>query len=290
MWMFLSLIEVELTDLDLSTWRVAFDGAEPVDADTLHEFAARFSPYGFRASALYPVYGLAEHTLAVSFPSLGEGVQVDTVDRKRLATAGIAQSVPAEHPDAVSFVSVGKPLEGVSVEIRDEHGEPVPDAHVGEVVVKSPSVMMGYFGNPAATREVLSDGWLDTGDLGYVKAGRLYITGRSKDLIIRAGRNYYPQDIEDAATSVNGVRAGRVVAFSLPVEDDEEELVVMAETEIAEEDRRTELSRRIRVAVASRVGFQPKRVVLHPRGTLPVTSSGKVRRRVARDRFLEGVL
>lgn len=288
----LRLSDEEVAGLDLSTWRVAFNGAEPVDAKTLQDFAARFAPHGFRTSALYPVYGLAEHTLAVSFPVLGQGPYVDSVDRSRLASSGVAASVPAEHPDAVSFVSVGTPLEGVSVEIRDDRGDAVPEGHVGEVVVRSASVMTGYFRDAAATAEVLSGGWLNTGDLGYLKAGMLYITGRSKDLVIRAGRNYYPQDIEAAVTDVKGVRAGRVVAFSVPADDysDDEEVVVLAETGVSEETPPADLIQDIAIAVAARVGFRPHRVALCERGALPITSSGKVRRRVARTKFLDGRL
>jgi acyl-CoA synthetase (AMP-forming)/AMP-acid ligase II len=285
----LRLTDEEVAGLDLSTWRVAFNGAEPVDAKTLQDFAGRFAPHGFRTSALYPVYGLAEHTLAVSFPALGEGPRIDNIDRNRLANSDIAVSVQEGHPDAVSFVSVGTPLDGVSVEVRDDRGSALPEGHVGEVVVRSESVMTGYFRDAAATAEVLSEGWLKTGDLGYLKAGRLYITGRSKDIVIRAGRNYYPQDIEAAVTDVQGVRAGRVVAFSVPA-DDEEEVVVLAETENSKETPVAELMENISVAVATRVGFRPHRVALCEHGTLPITSSGKLRRRDARARFLDGRL
>ncbi len=284
----LRLTDEEVAGLDLSTWRVAFNGAEPVDPETLQEFAARFAPHGFRISALYPVYGLAEHTLAVSFPVLGQGPHVDSVDRSRLANSAIAASVSADNPDAVSFVSVGTPLEGVSVEIRSDRGGALPEGHVGEVVLRSASVMTGYFRDVAATAEVLSGGWLNTGDLGYLKAGMLYITGRSKDLVIRAGRNYYPQDIEAAVTDVKGVRAGRVVAFSVPSDDDHEEVVVLAETVVSDEMPPAGLREKISIAVAARVGFRPHRVALCEHGTLPITSSGKLRRRVARARFLDG--
>lgn len=286
----LRLPEEEVADIDLSTWRVAFNGAEPVDAETLERFAERFGRYGFRASALYPVYGLAEHTLAVSFPELGQGFKVDTVDRIRLAESAVAVSVCPQYPDAVRFVSVGTPLEGVTVEIRDPRGAVLPDGHVGEVVVRSASVMTGYFEDAAATADALSDGWLRTGDLGYLKAGSLYITGRRKDLVIRAGRNYYPQDIEEAAAGIEGVRAGRVVAFSVPSDDDEERLVVLAETRMSEESQRIELSKHISAAIAARIGFRPHRVALKARGALPITSSGKVRRGIARERFLDGTL
>ena len=286
----LGLTDEDIAGLDLSTWRVAFNGAEPVDPDTVLKFATRFAPHGFRSSALYPVYGLAEHTLAVSFPALGQEPHVDTVDRNILATSEIAESVPTDHADAVSFVSVGTPLQGVSVEIRDKQGALLPDGHVGEVSVKSASVMTGYFENAAATADVLSDGWLKTGDLGYFKDGMLYITGRIKDVVIRAGRNYYPEDIESAAIGVNGVRAGRAAAFSISADTGEEHVVVLAESEVSEEKQRAELIRHIATAVAARVGFRPERVELYAQGTLPITSSGKVRRRVARARFLNGDL
>lgn len=286
----LNLTDEALAGVDLSTWRIAFNGAEPVDADTVRRFTAHFARYGFRPSALYPVYGLAEHTLAVSFPSLGQGPHIDTVDRSHLTSSEIARSVPAEHPDAVSFVSVGTPLDGVSVEIHDSRGSSLPEGHVGEVLVSGASVMTGYFRNAAATAEVLSGGWLRTGDLGYLKDGMLYITGRLKDLIIRAGRNYYPEDIEGVAAGVIGVRAGRAAAFSIPADHGEEHVVLLAESDLPDEKQRAELIQRIATAVAARVGFRPERVELYARGTLPVTSSGKVRRRAARTRFLDDVL
>jgi acyl-CoA synthetase (AMP-forming)/AMP-acid ligase II len=286
----LRLTDGDIAGVDLSTWRVAFNGAEPVDPSTLRSFAARFAPYGFRTSALYPVYGLAEHTLAVSFPTLGQGPQFDTVDRSLLATSAVALSVPADHPNAVSFASVGAPLEGVSVEIRSEDGVALPEGRVGEVVIKSASVMTGYFRDAKASAEVLSEGWLKTGDLGYIKAKTLYITGRNKDLVIRAGRNYYPQDIESAAAQVAGVRAGRVVAFSVAADDDHEHVVLLAEIEASEGRPPSELLRQISTAVAARMGFRPDEIALRARGALPITSSGKVRREVARARFLEGRL
>jgi acyl-CoA synthetase (AMP-forming)/AMP-acid ligase II len=284
----LRIADEDLAGLDLSTWRVAFNGAEPVDPDTVNQFTRRFAAYGFRRSTLYPVYGLAEHTLAVSFPSLGQGPRFDTVNRNHLASSGVAGTVPTDHPDAVSFVSVGKPLEGVSVEIHDEQGLLLPEGQVGEILVKSASVMTGYFENETATEDAISDGWLKTGDLGYLKDGMLYITGRIKDLIIRAGRNYYPTDIESAATGVSGVRAGRAAAFSVSGDTGEGDVVLLAESSVSDKKQRTKLIRDIATAVTARVGFRPERVVLYARGTLPITSSGKVRRRVARARFMNG--
>jgi len=282
----LRLADNELVGLDLSSWRVAFNGSEPVDADTMRTFTKRFEPYGFRSSALYPVYGLAEHTLAVSFPTLGQGPHIDSVHRETLSTTGTAVSVCEQHPDAQHFVSVGVPLEGVLVEIRDEQRKVQHEGHVGEIWVKSASVMTGYFENAAATADALFNGWLRTGDLGYFRDGMMYITGRIKDVIIRAGRNYYPDDIETAAIDVPGVRAGRAAAFTVPAGASKEEVVVLAESELVEDKQRIKLKHAIASAVAARVGFRPERVKLIARGSLPVTSSGKVRRRVARHRFI----
>jgi acyl-CoA synthetase (AMP-forming)/AMP-acid ligase II len=284
------LHDQELVGLDLSSWRVAFNGSESVDADTADAFVNRFAPYGFRPSALYPVYGLAEHTLAVSFPPLGAGLRIDRVDRSRLAAANVAESVMEEHEDAASFVSVGTPLSGVTVEIRDDNGVSLPEGHVGEVTVKSACVMAEYFGDPEATRDVLAEGWLRTGDFGYVKDAMLYITGRIKDLIIRAGRNYYPEDIEGAAAGISQLCGGRVAAFAIPADDGTERVAVLAESTIAGGPRRDELIQQITTAVAQRVGFRPELVMLVAKGTLPVTSSGKVRRQETRARFLSGDL
>jgi len=285
----LRLTDEELAGLNLSSWRVAFNGSEPVRPDTVHDFNTRFAAYGFQPSAFYPVYGLAEHTLAVSFPSLGQGAHVDTVDRGKLAAEGVAETVPATDTDTMSLVSVGTPLEGVTVEIRDEQDALLPEGFVGEVLVRSASVMAGYFGNAAATAEVMSGDWLRTGDLGYLKDGMLFITGRIKDVIIRAGRNYYPDDIESAATSVSGVQGGRAAAFTVPATDGEEHVVVLAESDLSGQQL-ADVSQAIASAVARRVGFQPEHVELRARGTLPVTSSGKVQRRLARARFLSGAL
>lgn len=282
----LQLPDDSLHDIDLSTWRVAFNGSEPVDADTVHRFIERFAARGFRASAFYPVYGLAEHTLAVSFPAPDQGVLIDTVDRNQLASSGTAVQATGENPDTVDFVSVGTPLAGVTVEIRDEQGTPVPNGHVGEICVKSASVMSGYFGDEAATADVLTDGWLRTGDLGYFRKGMLFVTGRKKDLIIRAGRNYHPEDIEHATATVHGVRAGRAAAFAVPAESGEEHVVVLAESFLSNPEERDSQVREIASAVVNRVGFRPETIELCKRGMLPVTSSGKVRRQVARAQFL----
>ncbi|MGI9261863.1 MAG: fatty acyl-AMP ligase, partial [Woeseiaceae bacterium] len=286
----LQLSKDHLDALDLSSWRLALCGAEHVDPGTVTDFSARFAPYGFRSTSFYPVYGLAEHTLAVSFPPLGAEPVFDYVDRDSLATVGVATPTTEDSDAAQSFVSVGAPLEGVTMNIRDSDGNPLPECHVGELVVKSPSVMREYFQDAAETAKVLDDGWLKTGDLGYLKDGMLFITGRIKDMIIRNGRKYFPHDIELAAAGVDGVRAGRVTAFSLLADAGKEHLVVLAETDGAVGNQDTDLNRLIGTAVARTIGFRPDEVALCALGALPVTSSGKVRRRLARDRFCSGEL
>ncbi|MDH3440873.1 MAG: AMP-binding protein, partial [Gammaproteobacteria bacterium] len=284
------LSDEELSNIDLSSWRLALCGAEHVDPGTVRDFTRRFAPYGFRSNAFYPVYGLAEHTLAVSFPPLGAEPVVEHIDRDCLATSGMATAIDEEHDSALSLVSVGIPLEGVTVEIRDKAGQPLPEGQVGELVVKSDCVMTGYFQDAAATADVLTDGWLRTGDLGYFRDGMLYITGRIKDMIIRNGRKYFPHDIELAATEVRGVRPGRVTAFSLLAKAGKEHLVVLAETNGSSGNTDAGLARRIGTAVAKRIGFRPDEVALCARDALPITSSGKVRRRLAKDRFCSGEL
>jgi fatty-acyl-CoA synthase len=277
----LQIPDAELAGLDLSSWRVAFNGAEPVDARTLDRFIARFTPHGFRAEAMYPVYGLAEHTLAVTFPTLGTPPHVAHIGRDALAHEHHAVDVPAEDPRALAFVSVGVPLAGVQVEIRRE-GARVADDVIGEICVKSESVMSGYFEDAEASAAVLTAGWLRTGDLGFLRGGELFITGREKDRVIVAGKKYVPQDLEAAAMEVPGVRAGRAVAFAVPSEEGERAVVVAERSA----DATADVATRVAQAVAARTGLTP-RVVMVAHGALPLTSSGKVRRHETRRLLLE---
>ena len=288
----LRLHDDELAGLDLSSWRIAFNGAEPVDPVTLQRFAARFAPHGLAATTLFPVYGLAEHTLAVTFPPLLSEPVTDVIDRVALTVHGRAEPVAAARDDAFRCVSVGVALPGVHVRIVLD-GQEAPERAVGEIVVKSASVMQGYFNDATATAATLRDGWLYTGDLGYIANGQLFITGRAKDLILKDGRNYYPQDLEAAAFDVDGVRAGRAVAFSVERAVQEadgaarEERVVLV-CEVTATADRTTAAARVAAAVAQRVGFRPDEVVLCSGGALPLTSSGKVQRTETKRRYLEG--
>ncbi len=277
--------------LDLRRWRAAGIGGDMIQPRILDRFAEVFEPYGFRRTAFTPSYGMAEATLAVSFSALDRGVQVDVVDRKALADDDRAEPAAADAPasTARSFVVCGRPLPGHAAEIRDEAGKPLPERHLGRIFVRGPSVMAGYFGNPEATDQVLkADGWLDTGDLGYMIDGALVITGRAKDLIIVNGRNIWPQDLEWAVEELPGLRRGDVAAFSVEGPDDTEEVVILVQCRVTDPAGRAALRREVQ-GVLQRTAAVDCRVVLIPPHGLPQTSSGKLSRSRAKANFLNGV-
>jgi acyl-CoA synthetase (AMP-forming)/AMP-acid ligase II len=275
----------ERSKLDLSSWRRACNGSEPVTRAAVEAFIARFEPCGFRPSAMLPCYGLAEDTLCVSTRRPGEGARFEELAREALARDGVAR------PDAGGLVvaSVGRPLAGHQLSILDADGQPLADRRVGEIAIHGDSVMHGYLPGTEGEVTLRPDGSLLTGDLGYLADGELVVVGRRKDLIIRAGRNYYPQDLEDAAARVPGVRVGRTVAFSIPTE--ESERVVMAVEHRREWEGDAEALRgAVREAVFGTVRLSPDEILLVPPNTLPLTSSGKVMRPEARRLYLEGQL
>lgn len=272
--------------LDLSSWRVALNGAEPVTMATVDAFTETYGPYGFRREAIFPVYGLAESSLAVTFPAPGSAVRQLFVDREELAE-GRAKVVPAQASSAVSFVCVGRAVPGHIVRVVDDAGEDLVPGRVGHVIVQGDSVMQGYFRNPTATTETLVDGWLRTGDLGFVHEGELYVTGRAKDLVIVHGKNYYADDIERFAERVEGARQGACVALGIYDEKVEKDrIVVIAESKLESEDARLDLAARISEAVTEGVGLPVDEVVIIPPGCLPKTSSGKRQRRRTKEAYL----
>lgn len=283
--------EAALEGLDLSSWRVALNGAEPVSPDTVEHFVERFGRYGFRPEAMLPVYGLAESSVALAFPPLGRGPRVDRIAREPFERHGRAELAPPSERSPLRFVSVGRPLPGHEVQIVDEEGRPVPDRCQGCLEFRGPSSMAGYYGRPEATRAVMRNGWIDSGDLAYWSDGELFITGRRKDLIIKAGRNLYPQEVEEIAGDVEGVRKGCVAAFGLfDLQLGTERIVVVAETREGQASRREELQRQVVEQVASALGVPPEIVLLVPPGVVPKTSSGKIRRSACRELYLRGEL
>jgi len=271
--------EEELQGVDLSSWRVALNGAEPVSPPVLRAFSERFAPYGLDPRALTPVYGLAEAALAVSFSSLETPFVSRRFARQPLAEDGRA----VEDAGGVEMISVGRPLPNFEVDLRDGKGETLPEGQVGRLWIKGPSLMDGYLHQPEATEAVLVGGWLDTGDLGFRHEGELFLSGRAKDMILLRGRNLAPQAVEQALDGVQGVRPGCSVAVSfMPEGGEREELVLLVETR--QGLRRSEaeaLPELCRKAVLGALGVSPDHVEILAPGTLPRTSSGKLRRQEA---------
>lgn len=282
----------DLEGIDLSTWRVAFCGAEPVNPSTITDFLGRFEPYGFQATTFFPVYGMAELSLAATFPPAGTPPRFDRIKRHDFEQTGKAEPLgdpdcSSSDADAVTWVSVGRPLPAHEVRIVDASGRRVGERRQGEIEVRGPSLMAGYYRSPVATAEAIRDGWLRTGDLGYVAEQDLFVTGRRKEIIIKSGKNLYPQDIEAAAARVEGIRVGCCAAFGVsnPARGTED-LVLICETRTDDAQERGRLMSEVRNAVLEAIGATPDVVVLVGPGTVPKTSSGKIQRDLMRRRYV----
>ena len=285
------IADTQLEGLDLSTWRVAFNGAEPVNPATMERFAARYASRGFRRTSLAAVYGLAESSLGVAFPPLDRGPLVDHVDAEIFSAEARAQPVAPGTPNATQIPACGQALHGHEIRVVDALGAELPDRHVGRLQFKGPSVMQGYYGKPEATAAVLKDGWCDSGDYAYMEGPEIYITGREKDLIIRGGRNIYPYDIEQAVGDLAGVRKGCVAVFGVPdAAHGTERLVVLAETREKDAAAREALRASVNQAAIEVSGLPPDEVVLAPPHTVLKTSSGKIRRLACREVYLSGTI
>ncbi|MCZ7569857.1 MAG: AMP-binding protein [Ardenticatenaceae bacterium] len=283
----------DIEQMDLHDLRCALVGAEMILPESLDQFVARFGPAGFRATSLMPAYGMAENGLAVTIAPPGQGPVVDLLDLDRLQTAGRAEPVAQQGlPDRATraVASVGVPLPHTTIAIVDKEGQPLGERQVGEILVRSSSLMQGYYRQPESTHHALREGWLWTGDLGYCAGGRLYITGRKKEILIVGGRNYYPDDLESVAGSVPGVRAGRAVAIAC--EDPlhaTEVVVVLVETSLKEQTEREELRQHVRQTLVQ-AGFPVREVVLLRPKTIQTTLNGKLKRLECKERYLAGTL
>jgi len=280
-----------LEGVDLSSWRVAGCGAEPIQLDVLQKFADRFDDYGFRAEAFMPCFGMAESTLAVTFHDLGEKPRADRVCLESLTKEHVAVPVTEDHDgETASFVCCGRPFPGHDLGIQGEDGTLLGDRAVGEIVIKGPSVMNGYFKDDDTTgRTIDADGWLHTGDKGYVADGELYVCGRIKEMIIVAGRNYYPTDLEWACNEIPGVRKGNIIAFSVGDFGEQERVIVTVESK-ADPDDYDRIRKDIKAKVLSTVGLKVSEVVVLEPGSLPKTSSGKLQRSKTKQMYLDGAL
>ena len=297
----------EIQGLNLSAWRAALNGAEPVLPATLERFVARFAICGFRRETLLPVYGLAEASLAVTMPPVGRGPRVDRLERAAFAQEGRAVPAPPnagassrlansnEDPNVIAFVSVGSPVPRHEVRIVNDRGEDAGERVEGQLWFRGPSTTQGYYRNEAATSALLPEGaaagWVNSGDRAYLADGEIYITGRVKDIIIHAGHNLYPHEIEDAVARVPGVRKGCVVAFGAPDPvTGTERLVIVAESRERRGDAKARLAQAITAQVTETLGLPPNVVEVVPPNVIPKTSSGKLRRDATKQRFLSGDL
>ncbi len=269
---------------DLSRWRVAGNGADMIRPDVMQSFVNAFSDAGFKAKAFTPSYGLAEAVLAVTVMPPGEGIRVELVEEERLSGTPRDISRPARYR---AIVNCGKPLPDMSVEIRGEDGRARGDHQIGKVWAQGPSVMHSYFRDEAATADCLVDGWLDTGDMGYLADGYLFIVGRAKDMIIINGKNHWPQDIEWAVEQLPGFNHGDIAAFAIETDNGEEAPAVLVHCRVSDPVERIRLREQISDKVRSVTGMSCVVELVPPR-TLPRTSSGKLSRAKAKKLYLSG--
>ncbi|MET0365847.1 MAG: fatty acyl-AMP ligase [Sphingobium sp.] len=269
---------------DLSRWRIAGNGADMIRPDVMQSFVDAFAEAGFSPSAFLPSYGLAEATLAVTIMPPGEGIVVELVEETELSGG----EVNGERPQRFrAIVNCGKPCMGMTVEIRDEDGGVLGDKQIGKVWTTGSSLMVGYFRDQEATDACMKDGWLDTGDMGYLSDGYLYIVGRAKDMIIVNGKNHWPQDIEWAVEQLPGFKQGDIAAFAITTPGGEETPAVLVHCRVSDDTERAKLREDIRERVRSITGMNCVIELVPPR-TLPRTSSGKLSRSKARKLYLEG--
>jgi acyl carrier protein len=285
------ITDEQLAGLDLSCWRVAFNGAEAVLPDTLQRFEQRFARCGLRPGTVLPVYGLAEAGLGLLFPSLGRAARIDRVQRDAFAREHRALPAAPDDASALRFVGCGVPLAGYEIRLLDKAGRELGERVEGRLQFRGPSATAGYYRNPQQTARLFSDGWLDTGDRAYCAEGEFFITGRVKDIIIRGGRNLYPQEIETAVGTVAGVRQGCVAVFgSTDTATGTERLVVLAETHAGEAAAQARLRDAVARAVVAAIGEPPDEVLLVPPHSVLKTSSGKVRRSACKELYEAGTM
>ncbi len=279
----------DIEGLDLSSWRMAFNGAEPVSPETIVRFQDRFAAYGFHPWAMAPVYGLAESSVGLAFPPYGRGPVTDRIRREPFMRSGRALPAETDDRNVFRFVSCGQPLAGHEIRIVDHSGREMGEREEGRLQFRGPSATAGYFRNAEETRRLFDGDWLDSGDMAYMAGGEVYLTGRSKDIIIRAGQNIYPHEVEETVGNIPGIRKGCVAVFgSADPASGTERLVVLAETRETEEPTLEKLKREVHAATIDLIGAPPDEVVLAPPHTVLKTSSGKIRRAASRDLYERG--
>lgn len=284
--------DTDIEGLDLSSLRIVVNGAEAVSVPTLRRFTARFSRYGFKPEAMSPAFGLAENTVALTFPPVRRPPLIDQVDRNQLTRHGFARVAKSRDAKMLEIVSCGPPLPEHEVRIVDEQGRVLPERQEGRLEFRGPSATSGYFRNEAKTRELFRHfDWLDTGDLAYLADGEVYVTGRVKDIIIRAGRHIYPHEIEQAVGQVPGIIGDAVAAFGVtdPARGTER-IVVIAETRDLDPEKCHAREQEAQMVTTDVLGAPADEIVLLPPQSVPKTASGKIRRGAARELYIKGLL
>jgi len=279
----------ELDGLDLTSWRFAFNGAEPVSPETMAQFESRFAKAGLRKNVISPVYGLAECSVGLAFTPPGEPWQVDVLDRERFATDGEAVPAKPDDPAPLKVVACGTVIPEHDIRVVDGAGLELPDRSEGQLQFRGPSATTGYYRNPEATEKLFDGEWVNTGDRAYLSDGRVYITGREKDIIIRGGRNISPYELEESVGDLDGIRRGCVAVFGAADKAGGTEMVVvLAETRERDAAKHAELKTRINELAMGLIGAPVDDIVLAPPHTVPKTSSGKIRRVAAREYYERG--
>ncbi|MGR9105908.1 MAG: non-ribosomal peptide synthetase, partial [Gammaproteobacteria bacterium] len=274
-------------ELDLSCVRVIFNGAEPISASLCRDFARAMVPYGYREEAMFPVYGLAEASLAVTFSDPDSRFEAIRVRRGSLAVGRKIEIVSASNPGHIELVSVGSAIQGCEVRIADPEGYPAEDGRVGSIQIRGDNVTAGYYRDDERNRQVFKEeGWLDTGDLGFIHEGRLFITGREKDLIILNGQNFHPHDLESICESSSQIESGRVAAFGLRTEADQAEALVVCVLFRGAFQEFVPIVREVRRLLSESAGVHADYVI--PVRAIPKTTSGKIQRYLLAEQFLSG--
>lgn len=277
----------DLVGVDLSSWRAAINCSEPVYAESQRAFLEHFAPYGFRPQALATCYAMAENTFAVTQAGIDAPLKVDQIDRAALTQEH--RALPSDN--SIIMVSCGRAIPNCEIKVVDDSRQPLPERAIGEIALRSDSMLTGYYKRPDDTAEVMHDGWYFTGDLGYLADGELYITGRKKDLMIVGGKNIYPQDIENLLHDIPGIHPGRVVAFGVYNDTSgTEDVAIVAEIDSSDPAAQVAITREIRARVAQNSDVTARYVHLVGAKWLIKTSSGKVARGANRDKFVAEVL
>jgi len=276
----------DIEGLDLSTWRMAFNGAEQVSPRTIKKFVKHFSQYGFQWQNMSPVYGLAECTVGLAFPPPERGPIIDQIERENFVINGIATPIKEAKENKLEFVACGQPLNGYEIRIVDTEGRELPERHEGKLQFCGPSTTTGYYHNPQQSQHLFDGKWLNSGDLAYMSGGDVYITSRTKDIIIRAGRNIYPYEVEEMVANIKGIRKGCVAVFSsIDKQSASERVIILAETIETSDEVKKELQLKISAVVSDLMGVAADEVLLVPPHTVLKTSSGKIRRAACRQQY-----